>query len=60
MIYSNIYFYFEKIDNIIKNDNEENASVKDVLMDLWSYNIICRIRRKINDQNVGGWVHQLN
>lgn len=52
-IYNNTFFYFEKIDNIIKNDNEENASVKDVLMDLWCDNIICRIRRKINDQNVG-------
>ena len=52
-IYSNTSFYFEKIDNIIKNDNEENASVKDVLMDLWCDNIICRIRRKINDQNLG-------
>lgn len=52
-IYNNTFFHFEKIDNIIKNDNEENASVKDVLMDLWCDNIICRIRRKINDQNVG-------
>ena len=48
-----VSFYFEKIDNVIKNDDEENASVKDVLMDLWSDNIICKIRRKINNRNVG-------
>ena len=47
--------YFEKIDNVIKNDDEANASVKDVLMDLWSDNIICKIRRKINNRNVGIW-----
>ena len=52
-IYSNTYFYFDKIDKIIKNDNEENASVNDALRDLWSDDIICDIRRKINNQNRG-------
>lgn len=52
-IYRNTYFYFEKIDKIIKNDNEENDSVENAIRDLWCDKVICDIRCKINDQNRG-------